>query len=87
MTPNERATQARLILDNDVLKEAVNEIRSRLIASWEATHPDQWKARESLFAQLTALKDLMAQLETFIHTAALDSTAKGKHGRTEGYNV
>lgn len=87
MTPYERATNARQLLDNPVLDEAFGEIKSRLVSSWETTHPDQWKAREGLFDRLQALKDVRQQLETFIHTAALETTAKVQHGRTQGYNV
>ena len=87
MTPPERATQARLILDNPILDEAFGEVKSRLMSSWEATHPDQWKVREGLFDRLQALKDVRQQLETFIHTAALETTAKVQHGRTERYNA
>lgn len=87
MTPSEKASNARQILDNQVLNEAFSDLTSRLHDAWETSHPDKWKDREAIFNQLQALKDLKAQLETYIHTAALDSTAKVQHGRTERYNA
>jgi hypothetical protein len=87
VTPSEKASNARQILENQVLQEAFIDLASRLHGSWEASHPDKWKDREAIFNQLQALKDLKAQLESYIHTAALDSTAKVQHGRTERYNA
>jgi hypothetical protein len=87
MTPNERQINAREILRNQVFNEAFEVLERDLLASWKATHPDSWKEREKLHAQFSALQDVKHKLETFIHTAALETTAKGKHGRTEGYTV
>lgn len=87
MTPSEKASNARLILENQVLHEAFSDLKTRLHDSWEASHPDNWKAREAIFNQLQSLKDLRSQLESYIHTAALDSTARVQHGRTERYNA
>jgi prephenate dehydratase len=87
MTPSERATNARLLLNNQVFHEAVSHIESDLLSSWKATHPDAWKEREKLHAQFSALQDVKHKLETFIHTAAMETTAKVQHGRTERYNA
>jgi hypothetical protein len=87
VTPIERATNAQLILDNEVLAEAFALLEERIVSNWKSSSPDQWKSRERMFEQLTALQDVKQQLETFIHTAAMETTAKGKHGRSEGYNV
>lgn len=87
MTPFERAAQARIVLDNPILDEAFDELKACLISSWETSHPDNWKKREAIFNQLQSLKDFKAQLETFIHTAAMETTAKVQHGRTERYNA
>jgi hypothetical protein len=87
VTPSERSRLARDILDNEVFTEACGEIEKTLKDSWKATPPDAWKRREGLYERLQALEDIKAQLQTFIDTAALETTAKGKHGRSEGYNV
>ena len=87
MTPSERATNARLLLDNKVFDEAFGQLEADLWASWKTTSPDSWKERERLFAQFTALHDVKHKLETFISTAAMETTAKVKHGRTERYTA
>jgi hypothetical protein len=87
VTPNEKASSARQILENQVLREAFSDLTNRLHDSWESSPLDQFREREAIFNQLQALKDLKAQLEDYIHTAALDSTAKVQHGRTERYNA
>lgn len=71
----ERSSNAWLILENDVFKEAFKSIEDRLTTSWKASHPDQWKERERIFAQLTALQDVKQQLDDFINEAALETTA------------
>jgi hypothetical protein len=86
VTPNERQHNAREVLRNQVFNEAFEDLEKDLLASWKATHPDDWKGREKMHAQFTALQDVRQKLETFIHTAALETTAKVKHGRTERYS-
>ena len=87
MTPSERATNARLLLDNKVFDEAFKTLEDDLWALWKATSLDSWKERERLHAQFSALQDVKHKLETFISTAAMETTAKVQHGRTERYNA
>jgi hypothetical protein len=76
MTPHERGMNARLLIENAVFKEAFKSLEQDLTDSWKTTHPDNAKKREKLYDQLHALQDVMQKLETFIATAALDSTAR-----------
>ena len=87
MIPNERARLAKEVLDNPIFTEAIQHLEKGLIAEWKASHPDKWKDREATYQKLQCLMDLMQQLETYIATAALDTTAREQHGRTQGYNV
>ena len=87
MTPAERARLADEVLRNEVFTLAFSTLEQALIAEWKSSHPDHWKAREATYAKLQCLIDVRQQLETFIHTAALETTARGPNGRTEGYNV
>ena len=87
MSPNEKARLAEEILRNEIFQEAISTLESGLVAEWKATTPDSWKSRERLYDRLQALMDLRQQLETFIATAALDTTARNQHGRTERYNA
>lgn len=87
MTPSEKALNARLLLDNRVFSEVFSQLETELWASWKATPSDSWKERERLYEQFKALHDVKHKLETFISTAAMETTAKVKHGRTEGYTV
>lgn len=87
MTPSERANQAQLILDNETFHEAFQAVERGLVDLWKASAPDAWKQRERVYDQLKALQDVKQQLETYIHTAALETTAKVSHGRSTGYNV
>lgn len=87
MTPTERARLSGEVLNNPVFVLAFDTLEQALVAEWKASHPDHWKAREVTYAKLQCLIDVRQQLETFIHTAALETTARGPNGRTEGYNV
>ena len=87
MTPSERHNNARELLRNEVFNEACKVLEEGLIAAWKATPPDAWKQRESLYDKLQALQDVKQQLEVFIHTAAMETTAKVQHGRTTRYTV
>jgi hypothetical protein len=75
VTPAERFNNARDLLRNDVFKEACEVLERNLMDSWKATPPDAWKQRESLYERLQALRDIRVQLENFIHTAAMETTA------------
>lgn len=75
MTPNEKSRLAREALDNPVIEEAFDAIEMSIYAEWKSSSPDQWKGRERTYERLQALLDLKAQLQTFIDTAALDTTA------------
>jgi hypothetical protein len=87
MTPTERARLAEEVLRNEVFNEAFEVLEQYLVAEWKVSPPENWKSRERTYEKLQALIDVKAQLQTFIDTAALETTAKGKHGRSEGYNV
>lgn len=76
MTPRERARLADEALRNEVIQEAFEVIERNLHAEWSSSSPDKWKDRERTYDKLQALMDLKAQFQTFIDTAALDSTAK-----------
>lgn len=76
MTQQERAFNAKQVLQNSVFTEALQSLEDDLVASWKATLPEKWKERERLYDQLKSLQDVKHKLETFIHTAALDSTAR-----------
>jgi hypothetical protein len=77
MHPKERARLAEEIFRNDVFHLAFDYLEQVLIAEWKSSSPEAWKARERTYDRLQALIDVKAQLENFIHTAALDSTATG----------
>ncbi len=87
MTPTERIFYAEEMLRNPLFDEVMKELESSLIAEWKVSPPDSWKSREATYQKLQALMDIRAQIQTFIDTAAMETTAKGKHGRSEGYNV
>lgn len=87
MNPNERARLAGEILRNEVFTEAFRTLEQALIGEWKASLPEKWKDREATYMKLQALMDIEAQLRNFVDTAAMETTAGGKHGRTEGYTV
>jgi hypothetical protein len=87
MNTTERARLAEEALRNEIFDEAVMVLEQNLIAEWKVSPPDNWKSREATYNKLQALMDIKAQLQTFLDTAALETTAKGKHGRSSSYNV
>ena len=68
MTKHKNALLAAQILENEAWGEAYEQLESALIEGWKASEPDAWKAREGLYERLQALKDVRAQLETFLAT-------------------
>lgn len=75
MTPQEKSRWAMTALQNPILHEAFGVLEQNLNVAWKSSHPDHWKEREAIYAKLQALMDVKAQLQNFIDTAALDSTA------------
>lgn len=76
MNQKDRGLFAKQALDNPVLDEAFADIKARIFSLWEISHSDKWKDREVLYCQLQALNDFRGQLENYLHTAALETTAE-----------
>lgn len=59
-----RASRAKEILENEVFGESFAAVEDDIVWCWKAE--SDWRKRESLHAQLKALQDIKAKLETFI---------------------
>ena len=68
MDKHKNALLAAQILENEAWDEAYTQLESALVDNWKASEPDAWKVRESIYERLQALKDVRAQLETFLAT-------------------
>ena len=64
MNDGHRASRAKEILDNEVFAEAFAETEADIVENWKAE--SDWRNREALHAQLKALQDVKAKLETFV---------------------
>lgn len=62
----DRALKARELLENDLFKEALVNIKAELIAAWEASSPRDTDGRERCWAAIQQLGRLRGYFETMI---------------------
>lgn len=63
------AHHAKELLDSEAWAKAYAAVESSLAASWSVE--TEWRKREALWERLQALKDLKAQLESFVADGTL----------------
>ena len=66
-----RGKAAELLLRNELLIEAFDNLESTYTAAWKATAPGQTDERERLFALVTALRDVRGHIEQIAVTGEL----------------
>ena len=66
-----RGKAAELLLRNELLAEAFDNLESTYTAGWKATAPGQTDERERLFALVTALRDVRGHIEQIATTGDL----------------
>ncbi len=66
-----RGKAAELLLRNELLAEAFDNLESTYTAGWKATAPGQTDERERLFALVTALRDVRGHIEQIATTGEL----------------
>jgi hypothetical protein len=74
VTPDEeigRAAEARFILDNNLFKEAVKEVREAIITGIERSAFTDEKTREKLSQQLVSLTAVVNKLQSHMETGKL----------------
>lgn len=83
MTPEQelgRAEEARFILENQLFKEAVTEVRQALIEGIERSAFTDEKLREKLSQQLVALSAIVNKLKTHVETGKLAAETIKRRG-------
>jgi hypothetical protein len=84
MTPEqtvERAAQARQLLDNKLLAEALDAVEKEYIRRWRLSAYGDMISRESCYFLLASLEELKTQLRAWVEhgkIADIDLKAKGK---------
>lgn len=58
--------QAQRLLNDDVFKAAMADVRKDLTEEWQRSRPDDAAGRENLFRQLQAVDRLTAKLESYV---------------------
>jgi len=81
LTDAERGRQAKELLENPLLAEAVEVLKARYYAEWLATQPAETEVRERLHNAATIVDEVNAHLRAVlgngkIATAAIDSMKK-----------
>ena len=66
-----RGKAAELLLRNELLIEAFDNLESTYTAGWKATAPGQTDVRERLFALVMALRDVRGHIEQIATTGEL----------------
>jgi hypothetical protein len=83
MTPEEeigRAQEAQFILENELFKDAVAEVRKALIDGIERSAFTDEKLREKLSQQLVAVSAVVAQLRSHMETGKLAAETIKRRG-------
>jgi len=71
-----RANEAKRLLENSLLNEALDAIEEKFEASWKDSKLTQVTLREEAFRMLSAVKEVRAHLTNFVNTGKLASAAK-----------
>lgn len=66
-----RASQAQAILDNELIKEAFNELESAYIATWRASKIDDAVGREKLFLAINVVGKVRDHLQAIVMNGKL----------------
>jgi hypothetical protein len=66
-----RATRAQALLNDAVLKEALQSVRDRAVSDWDNSQPGETAAREYHWHRVRAVDDLRKELEAFSADAAV----------------
>lgn len=67
----ELGEEARKLLDNPVLLEALDRVEKRLIETWRLSDPADEEGRERVYRQHWAVKQLRAELSRMIANAKM----------------
>mgnify|MGYP001322593339 FL=1 len=70
-TPQERASEAKRILESDVFKRALDELEMRYLDEWRSTFPEDTDARERLFVAVNVLDEVQRHLRIIIEDGTL----------------
>ena len=62
-----RAAAAKRLLDDEVLAEALDDLRDELIRDWRNTADDKTETRENVWRTLKALDRITAKLESYVN--------------------
>lgn len=71
----ERGARAQSLLENDLLKEAIEELRKTYRRGWERSAEEDIETRERCYRQLRALDDVVSQLQSFVMTGRMTAGA------------
>jgi|SRR5215469_4999644 hypothetical protein len=83
-----RANRARLILEDELVVEALGRMEARCHAAWAHSTSDQAAAREEAYRMLRAVKTFRAELEQVIRggqlaKAEIEGNARKAEGRRQ----
>ena len=72
-----RGKAAEVLLRNELLAEAFEQLETTYTAGWKATAPGQTDERERLYALITALDDVRGHIEQIATTGELSRRQLG----------
>jgi hypothetical protein len=70
----ERASQAQALLDNDLIREAFDNLEQEYTEALFVTRPDQVQGRESLYLAVNVVRKVRAHLSNIIGNGKLASS-------------
>lgn len=73
MTPIDRAERAKTLLQDELLKQAFADIKTRLVAQLEATAIHDIETQHEITLMLQLLKRVRTQLETYVGEGAIEA--------------
>jgi hypothetical protein len=81
LTVQERASEARALLKNQVFVEAFDELRNEALKMWEQSAYNDVEGRENIYRHIKALNQIKGRVESYINNALLDEKFKERQAR------
>ncbi len=81
-----KADNAKRLLENELFNSAFNTIHDNLHKKWEQTKSDDFEARERIYNQLHALKEVRRYFEVCITDAIIETKRKEELSHVKSFD-
>jgi len=79
MTPDERESRAKALIDDPVLKEAFEVLREDLMNRWNHSGSTDLEARESIWLAIRLLDRIHGHIQSIVDTGHMNKVMEKQH--------